>query len=157
VLVAGERAPDFELPDHAGQIVALESLRSAGPVVLFFYPGDFTPICTREVCMVRNIHADLDAAGLRVVGISPDAPEKHARFKADLELPFTLLADTRKQVVKLYGVDGPLGFGVRRASFLIDPAGVIVDTLLADWRVSRHETFLRRAEAMRRTALNPAP
>lgn len=149
MLEHGDRAPEFELPDHAGRSVTLSSLRAAGTVVIFFYPGDFTPICTREACMVRDIHAELDAAGLKVAGISPDDCAKHARFREKYGLPYALLADPEKQVIKDYGVDGPLGIGVRRASFLIRSDGSIADALRADWRVARHETFLRRALAAR--------
>ena len=149
MLPRGQRAPEFTLPDHAGRLVSLSSLRADGRVVIFFYPGDFTPICTREVCMVRDIHAELAASGLQVAGISPDDADTHARFRAKYGLPYALLADTEKRTIKDYGVDGPLGIGVRRVSFLIEADGEIADVLCADWRLARHTAFLQRAIASR--------
>lgn len=140
----GAQAPDFELPDDAGRLVSLGGLLELGPAVLFFYPGDFTPVCTREACMVRDIYAELAKAGLTVAGISPDSPEKHARFKARYGLPYTLLADVDKAVVARYGAAGPLGL-IRRVTYLIAPDRVISDRLYADFRVARHRAFLERA------------
>jgi peroxiredoxin Q/BCP len=145
MLKAGDAAPAFTLPDQAGAPVSLRRVLDGSAVVLFFYPGDFTPVCTREVCMVRDLYTELSAAGLAVIGVSPDSIESHERFRRRHALPFTLLADPDKRVVRAYGVDGPLGIGVRRATFLIDPNAVIRDVVSAALRVSRHESFLRRA------------
>jgi peroxiredoxin Q/BCP len=144
MLAVGAHAPAFELPDHASQLVSLADLLASGPAVVFFYPGDFTPICTREACMVRDVHAELAAAGVSVAGISPDAPGKHAEFRERYALDYRLLADERKEVAALYGATGPLGFGVRRVSYLISAAGLIGDRLCADFKVARHAAFLRR-------------
>ena len=145
MLEAGHAAPDFTLPDHAGRKVSLHALLDSSPVVLFFYPGDFTPVCTREVCMVRDLYAVLSAAGLSVLGVSPDSVASHKRFRQQYELPYTLLADSDKRVIRAYGVDGLLGFGVRRATFLIGRDGVIRDVVSAALRLGRHEAFLRQA------------
>jgi peroxiredoxin Q/BCP len=144
MLALGAKAPDFELPDHTGRNVSLRSLVQRGPAVIFFYPGDFTPICTREACLVRDIHADLAEAGITIAGISADSPEKHARFKEHYGLGYPLLADVDKKVIELYGVAGPLGL-VRRASFLIGPNRTVRDRLCADFRLARHKAFLERA------------
>jgi peroxiredoxin Q/BCP len=144
MLALGAKAPDFELPDHTGHKVSLRSLVQRGPAVIFFYPGDFTPICTREACLVRDIHADLAEAGITVAGISPDGPEKHARFKERYGLSYPLLADEEKKVIELYGAAGPFGL-VRRTSYLIGPNRTVRDRLRADFRVARHKTFLERA------------
>jgi peroxiredoxin Q/BCP len=149
VLGAGDRAPEFSLPDDAGTPVSLKSLLHQGPLILYFYPGDFTPVCTREACMVRDLHGELAAAGLAVAGVSPDSPEKHRLFKERHHLEHTLLADQDRRVIRTYGVEGFLKFGVRRASFLIDPSGLIRDVVRADLRVGRHEEFLRRAILLR--------
>jgi peroxiredoxin Q/BCP len=98
------------------------------------------------------MHTDIERAGLRVVGISPQSPQSHARFKAKYQLPFVLLSDEQKTVVKMYGVNGPLGIGVRRASYLIDGSRRIRDAVMADFRISRHEEFVRRAVMLRATA-----
>jgi peroxiredoxin Q/BCP len=149
MLEVGIRAPDFTLPDAAGVAQSLAQLRSAGTLVLYFYPADFTPGCTKEACDLRDLHAQILKAGLRVVGVSPQPPETHAHFASEYSLPFTLLADVDKQVIRAYDVDGPLGFGVRRATYLIRRDGVITDAVLADVRISRHTEFVRKALAAR--------
>ena len=150
MLKAGDRAPDFSLPDQDGREVSLAALLAQGPFVLYFYPADFTPGCTREACRVRDLHAELLQAGLRVVGVSPQDSASHARFRERHRLPFPLLADVDKQLVRAFGVDGPLGFGVRRASFLVGADGKIRDAVLADFRIDRHASFLRRAMELQR-------
>ena len=117
---AGERAPEFTLPDETGTDRSLTELLSSGAIVLYFYPADFTPGCTRQACVCATCTTEIQRAGLRVVGISPQSPESHAKFKAKYNLPFVLLSDQHKTVIKMYGVNGPLGIGVRRASYLID-------------------------------------
>lgn len=145
MLRSGDRAPDFTLLDDEGRPVRLADLLAQGPLILYFYPADFTPGCTSEACAIRDLHAELRAAGLNVVGVSPQDSATHARFRSRHDLPFPLLADTDKRVIKEYGVDGPIGLGVRRATFLIDPDGRIADAVLADLRIARHEQFIRRA------------
>ena len=145
MLRKGAAAPDFTLPDQQGRDIALRDLLARGPLVLFFYPGDFTPVCTREVCMVRDLHTELAAAGVTVAGVSPDDSATHEQFRERHRLPFTLLADPDKRVIRAYGVDGPLGFGVRRATFLIDRDRTILDVLAAALSVRKHEAFMRRA------------
>lgn len=147
MLQAGDRAPDFTLPDQDGTPVTLSDLLADGPLVLYFYPADFTPGCTKEACSIRDMHDEIAEAGMRVVGVSPQDAESHARFRAKHGLPFTLLADPDKQAVRAFGVDGPLGVGVRRATFLIGRDGRIRDAVLADIRVGRHEAFIRDAIA----------
>ena len=105
--------------------------------------------------MLRDRHEDLIDAGIRVVGISPQDEASHTRFRDKHALPFTLLADTDKTAVKKYDVNGPLGFGVRRATFLIGSDGVIQDVMLADLRIDRHETLIN--EALRRAAASQSP
>lgn len=147
MLQPGDQAPDFTLPDQDGRDVSLHALLRDGPVVLYFYPADFTPGCTKEACSIRDMHDEIAAAGMRVVGVSPQDAASHARFRAKHGLPFTLVADPGKVAVKAYGVDGPLGIGVRRATFLIGSDGVIRDAVLADLRIGRHEEFIRAAVA----------
>ena len=146
---AGERAPEFTLPDETGTDRSLTELLRADALVLYFYPADFTPGCTRQACTLRDLHADIERAGLRVVGISAQSPQSHAKFKAKYQLPFTLLSDQQKTVAKMYGVNGPLGIGVRRATFLIDASRRIRDAVLADFMISRHADFVRKAVMLR--------
>lgn len=147
MLKAGDRAPNFTLTDQDGRELSLAQLLGEGPVVLYFYPADFTPGCTKEACTIRDMHDEIAAAGMRVVGVAPQDVASHARFRDKHGLPFTLLADPDKAVIKAYGVDGPLGIGVRRATFLVGADGVIRDAVLADIRIGRHEEFIRAAIA----------
>ena len=149
MLKAGERAPEFTLPDETATDRSLTELLRTGAIVLYFYPADFTPGCTRQACVLRDLHAEVERAGLRVVGISPQNPESHARFRAKYNLPFVLLSDEQKAVTKMYGVNGPLGIGVRRASFLIDSSRRIHDVVLADFMIGRHADFVRKAILLR--------
>jgi len=144
-----ERAPEFALPDETGKDRSLTELMNDGTIVLYFYPADFTPGCTRQACSLRDLHAELQGAGLRVVGISPQNPESHAKFKAKYDLPFVLLSDEQKTVIKMYGVNGPLGIGVRRATFLIDRSRRVHDVVLADFAIGRHAEFVRKAIMLR--------
>ena len=152
MLAVGARAPEFTLPDQDERDTSLTSLLNDGPLVLFFYPADFTPGCTREVCMVRDVFHDLVNRGLNAAGISPQGPASHRGFRAKHNLPFTLLSDTDKSVIKMYEVNGPLGIGVRRVTYLIDQARVIRDAVLADFRIDRHEQFIQRSLALSRNA-----
>ncbi|HUK03194.1 MAG TPA: peroxiredoxin [Steroidobacteraceae bacterium] len=142
MLRVGDRAPEFTLPDQDGRDVSLSSLIGKRRLVLYFYPADFTPGCTREACSLRDVHAELDRAGLAVAGVSPQGPESHRKFREKHHLPFALLADTDKSVAKMYGVVGPLGIGVRRATFLIDQGRTIRACVLADFRIAKHEQFV---------------
>jgi peroxiredoxin Q/BCP len=152
MLRVGSRAPEFVLPDDQGRDTSLSDLLHDGSLVLYFYPADFTPGCTREACVIRDIHTELVAVGLRVAGVSPQDPESHARFRKAHSLPFTLLCDPDKIVTRMYGVDGPLGIGVRRATFLIAQDRTVSDSVLADVRIGRHEAFIRKAIVLRETA-----
>jgi peroxiredoxin Q/BCP len=149
MLKAGERAPEFTLPDDSGKDRSMTGILTSGGLILYFYPADFTPGCTRQACMLRDVHQDLIKSGLIVVGVSPQSPDSHAKFRQKYNLPFMLLSDEHKEVIKMYGVNGPLGFGVRRASFLIDGGRRIHDVVLADFNIGRHEDFVRKAIALR--------
>jgi peroxiredoxin Q/BCP len=149
MLNAGERAPEFTLPDPNGQDQSLTQLLSSGAVILYFYPADFTPGCTAQACAFRDIHAEIHKAGLRVVGISPQSPASHTKFRDKYRIPYLLLSDEDKTVVGMYGVNGPLGLGVRRATFLVDAGRRIRDVVLADFRISRHTEFVQKAVMLR--------
>ena len=148
MLAMGARAPEFILPNQDDQSLSLSALLRQGPVILYFYPADFTSVCTREACSIRDLYTEIRQAGLDVAGVSPQPPETHRAFRAKHQLPFTLLSDVDKAVVRMYDVLGPLGFGVRRATFLIDQARYIRAAVLADFRIAEHESFIRRAVAL---------
>jgi peroxiredoxin Q/BCP len=148
MLAMGGRAPEFTLPDQDGNSVSLSTLLRHGPLILFFYPADFTSGCTREACAIRDLHTEIQEASLDVAGVSPQTPESHRAFREKCQLPFTLLSDVDKFVIRMYDVRGPLGLGVRRATYLIDQARYIRAAVLADFRISQHEAFIRRAIAL---------
>jgi thioredoxin-dependent peroxiredoxin len=131
VVDEGEPAPDFELPSDSGETVRLSALRGK-PVVLYFYPKDDTPGCTTQACGIRDAWGEFEDAGAIVLGVSPDKVASHVKFKEKYELPFTLLADTEKDVAKAYGAWGEKMrygrkyFGVRRTTFVIDAEGTVV-------------------------------
>jgi thioredoxin-dependent peroxiredoxin len=156
MLEIGARAPEFTLPDQDDQNVSLSTLLRSGPLILYFYPADFTPGCTREACSIRDLHTEIQQAGLDVAGVSPQSPATHRSFRAKYHLPFTLLSDTDKFVVRMYDLLGPLGFGVRRATYLIDQARYIRGAVLADLRIGLHADFIRRAVALSAGAARPA-
>jgi len=145
MLANGQKAPEFDLADQDGRKHTLKALLKDGPLILYFYPADFTPGCTKEACSFRDLHQDLLKAKLRVVGVSPQDVESHRRFAEKHGLNFPLLADPDKKVVKAYDLDGPLGFGVRRGTYLIGTDGKIQDSVLADLRIGSHEAFVKKA------------
>ena len=119
----GERAPDFELPVTGGDTFRLADHRGRW-VVLAFYPGDFTPVCTRQFCSYRDAADRLDELDAEVVGISPQSVDSHERFRAKHRLTVPLLADPERRVIRAYGVLGPAGM-VRRSIFIVDPDGTV--------------------------------
>lgn len=127
---AGTPAPDFSLQDDSGQTVHLADFRGR-PVILYFYPKDDTPGCTKEACNFRDDYSAYREAGLDILGVSPDSVRSHAKFKQKYALPFPLLADEGHRVCETYGVWGRKKFmgrefdGVLRTTFLIGPDGVI--------------------------------
>ena len=152
MLKAGERAPEFVLKNDKGEDTSLTDLIEDGPLILYFYPADFTPGCTKEACAIRDIHDDIQAVGLQVAGVSPQDADSHTKFREEHDLPFTLLCDPDKVAIKMYGVDGPFGVAVRRATFLIGQDRIIKDSVLADVLIGKHEEFIRKAVALRETA-----
>jgi thioredoxin-dependent peroxiredoxin len=154
MIKVGERAPEFTLPDEMGKERSLTEFLAAGAILLYFYPAEFTPGSVRQACVLRDLHADIIRAGLRVAGISPQSPKSHARFKAKHRLPFVLLSDQQKTVIKMYGVNGSLGLGVRRVTYLIDGSRRVRDTVSANFMIGRHGDLVRKA-IMLRTANGP--
>ena len=130
MLEAGQSAPDFALPDEDGNELTLSELRGQ-TVVLFFYPRADTPGCTVQACGVRDRSDDYEAAGARVIGVSPDSVEALQKFAAKFDLDFTLLADADHAVADLYGtwveksMYGKKYMGAQRATFVIDPEGKV--------------------------------
>jgi peroxiredoxin Q/BCP len=132
MIEAGDQAPDFELPDQNGKPVRLSQLRGRS-VVLYFYPKADTPGCTTQACGVRDHRADYETAGAVVLGVSPDAPKKIAKFDVKYDLGFPLLGDEDHAVAEAYGVwvkksrYGREYMGNERTTFVISPDGTIMD------------------------------
>jgi peroxiredoxin Q/BCP len=128
----GDAAPDFTLPDGDGNQVSLHDLRGRA-VVLYFYPKDDTPGCTKEACSFRDAYADLQAAGAQVLGVSADGVESHRAFAEKFNLTFPLLADEDRAVIQSYGVwrerevNGEKRMGITRVTFAIDEQGKIAN------------------------------
>jgi thioredoxin-dependent peroxiredoxin len=126
----GETAPDFSLAADDGRQVKLSDLRGK-PVVLYFYPKDDTPGCTKEACAFRDRTAELEAKGAVVLGVSPDDVESHGKFRDKFSLNFPLLADLGHQVAERYGawreknMYGKVSMGIQRSTFVIDGEGKV--------------------------------
>jgi len=120
----GDAAPDFHLTDGEGNAWSLNANRGT-VVVLLFYPGDETPICTRQMCSVRDRWQDYATTGAEVVGISTDSVESHKMFADHHDLPLRLLSDAKGDVAKLYGAQSLIPGKVARSVFVIDAAGTI--------------------------------
>lgn len=143
---AGIPAPQFELLDDEGNPRKLSDFRGRN-VVLYFYPKDDTPGCTKEACNFRDDYSAYEKAGVVILGVSPDSVNSHVKFKAKFNLQFPLLADEGHKVCDMYGVWGPKKFmgkeyeGVLRTTFLIDPEGNIV-RIFENVRPSEHSDEL---------------
>lgn len=129
-IASGIPAPDFELLDDTSVLRRLSEYRGK-PIVLYFYPADDTPGCTKEACSFRDDYSAYEQADVVILGVSPDSPQSHAKFKKKFSLPFPLLADEGHKICDMYGVWGPKKFmgksyeGVLRTTFLIDAQGNI--------------------------------
>lgn len=124
VLKEGMKAPDFSLRDGDGNEWQLSAHRGK-VVALFFYPGDETPVCTRQMCSIRNRWADYAATGAEIVGISTDSEESHKSFAQHHKLPIRLLSDVKRKVADAYGARSLIPGKVARSIFVIDADGVI--------------------------------
>jgi peroxiredoxin Q/BCP len=143
MLRTGDTAPDFELRDQSGSLVSLQALAADADVIVYFYPADFSPVCTAEACAFRDSYAGVADVGVQIVGISPQGEASHRRFASGFSIPFPLLSDPGKKVIRAYGVDGPLGFGVRRVTFLIDKAKIVQNRVVSDLFVGTHTDLLK--------------
>jgi peroxiredoxin Q/BCP len=147
----GELAPDFETVSDSNKKVRLSDYRGKR-VVLYFYPKDDTPGCTRQACGFRDVYGGIEASNAIVLGVSPDGVESHQSFKQKFSLPFPLLADENHSICETYGVwqerqrpDGQKFMGVARSHVVIDENGKIIDVQYA---VSPEDSVSRSMEAL---------
>lgn len=130
MLEKGMKAPDFALQDQHGNTVTLSDFRGT-KVVLYFYPKDNTPGCTRQACAFAGLYREFEKKGVKVVGVSKDSVSSHVKFAEKYGLPFTLLSDPELEAIQAYGVwqekklYGKVGMGVVRTTFIIDENGII--------------------------------
>ena len=126
----GDQAPDFELSDQMGKVHKLSDYLGES-ILLYFYPKDDTPGCTKEACEIRDNFTDFKKLGLKILGVSADSVKSHNNFSEKYSLPFSILSDVNKEVIKEYGVWGKKKFmgkeyeGIKRTSFLVDAEGKI--------------------------------
>jgi peroxiredoxin Q/BCP len=134
----GDKAPDFQLTDQAGRKVSLADFRGQKAVVLYFYPKDETPGCTKEACSFRDSYEDFVRAGAEVIGVSGDSVDKHKSFAEHHSLPFTLLADEGNKLRKAYGVPATLWILPGRVTYVIDKQGVVRHVFDSQLQATKH-------------------
>ena len=134
----GSKAPDFALPSQSGKMMSLNDFIGERPVVLFFYPKDDTPGCTKQACVFRDNYEVFKERDAEVIGISSDSVESHRGFAAKHDLPYTLLSDEDKKVRKLYGVPNTLGLFPGRVTYIIDREGIVRHVFSSQLGVEKH-------------------
>ena len=155
-LKIGDKAPDFQSVDQEGNPVNLKGF-TGKKVILYFYPRDNTPGCTVESCNLRDNYAGLREKGYEVIGVSSDTEKSHQKFIKLFKLPFTLLADTDKEVIKAYGIWGEKKFmgrtyhGIHRTTFVISEDGIIEDIITKVKTTSHADQILGNAQNIETT------
>jgi len=134
----GDHAPDFTLTSQSGQPVSLADYRGKSAVVLFFYPKDGTPVCTKEACSFRDAYEDFVQAGAVVIGVSADSWENHRAFASGHRLPFILLSDADGALRKAFGVPKTLGIMPGRVTYVIDKEGIVRHVFNSQFAADRH-------------------
>lgn len=139
-LVIGKRAPDFTLPDHKRSNVNLYQSLKVAPTMLVFYPSDFTPVCTAQLCNYRDSIEKFKGFGVQIFGISENSIEEHARFAQKYQFPFLLLTDKGQSVAKQFGCTSLFMFGkVSRAVFIINTSGIILYRYVEPLSITRRK------------------
>jgi peroxiredoxin Q/BCP len=157
-IAAGERAPNFTLPAADGRSVSLADFRGKKVVVVFFYPKDETPGCTREACEFRDSYDRFGDAGAEVMGISDDDVESHKKFAEHHRLPMTLLSDLGGKVRETYGVKPLFGLVPDRVTFVVDREGFVRHVFASRLRFGKHvDEALAVVKELARSAPAAAP
>lgn len=134
----GSKAPNFTLPSQSGEMVSVEDFLGKKPVILFFYPKDDTPGCTKEVCAFRDSFEEFRKLDAEVIRISSDSVESHRSFAENHNLPFTLLSDEGGKVRRLYRVPDTLGLFPGRVTYVIDREGMVRHMYSSQLSVEKH-------------------
>jgi peroxiredoxin Q/BCP len=146
----GSKAPDFRLPSQSGEMVSLKDFLGKKPVVLFFYPKDDTPGCTKQACTFRDNYGAFRKLDAEVIGISSDAVESHRGFANKYSLPFTLLSDEGGKMRRHYGVPNIFGLFPGRVAYVIDSGGIIRHVFSSQLGAERHaEEALKALRSIR--------
>ncbi len=144
----GDQAPDFELTASDGRTLHLAKLKGKKNVVLYFYPGDFTTVCTRETCGFRDQYAALGTLDTEVIGVSVDSDETHRKFTAEYGVPFALISDSEKKLATTYGATSglvaKLTGSTSRITYVIDKQGVIAGIFDSMLRAGAHTDGVRQ-------------
>ena len=143
MLAVGDTAPDFSGTDQHGNMISLALLLERGKLLLYFYPKDFTPVCTAQACTFRDASSELAALGANVVGVSGDSSESHARFAEKHSVPFSLLADPDHRIIKAYGASWLFG-RIRRVSYVIGTDRRILGAFHHELSAAKHLSDARR-------------
>jgi thioredoxin-dependent peroxiredoxin len=139
MIAEGDQAPDFTGTLADGRTLRSRDLRGRRHIVLYFFPKDFTPGCTREACSFRDHRAEVAALDAEIVGVSLDPPEKHARFAETHQLPYPLISDRTAEIAAAYGVARLGGWlPSKRVTFVIDKTGVVRRVIQSEFRIERH-------------------
>lgn len=141
----GDKAPDFTLPSQMGDNVSLNEYIGKKNIVLFFYPKDESPGCTKEVCSFRDSYQQLTDLGAEVLGVSGQSVESHAAFASHYGLPFLLLSDVDNKVRNLYGVPATMGIIPGRVTYIIDKKGFVRDIFNSQTQATRHVEEAKRS------------
>lgn len=147
-LRVGEKAPEFDVVSSAGKPLKLSDFAGKKNVVLYFYPGDFTPICTKETCGFRDMMGDLESADTEVIGVSVDSDESHEKFAAEYKVPFALVSDQDRKLAKTYGATSFLGNVLGktgRVTYVIDKKGMIAGVFAAELSAAKHVDGVKEA------------
>jgi len=142
-LTPGSKAPDFRGIDQTGKSVSLSELLSAGRLVLYFYPRDFTRVCTAEACLFRDAKRELAQLNATVVGVSTDSSDSHRRFAEEHHLDFRLIADPERVITRAYDADRWLGF-TKRVTYVIDQDRTILGAFQHELSAQKHLADVRR-------------
>jgi len=134
----GDPAPDLTLSTHTGEEISFASYRGKQAVVLFFYPKDGTPVCTKEACSFRDAYEDFCQAGAVVIGVSGDSAARHQTFASSHRLPFVLVSDTEGKARRAFGVPKSMGLLPGRVTYVIDREGIVRHVFSSQFAADRH-------------------
>ena len=139
MIAKGERAPEFEGTLAGGKQLRLRDFRGRRHVILYFFPKDFTPGCTKEACSFRDRRAEIAALDAEIVGVSLDTPEKHASFAEKYQLPYPLISDRSAAIATAFGVSRLGGWlPTKRVTFVIDKQGVVQKVIQSEFSINLH-------------------